>query len=605
MREQIKNMKIGKKLYTLVGVALVGMFLIGLLSIKLMGNLNGETKIIAEKWLPSLYLAQGMDTQLAQIRLNEVASVTAQTAEQRATNVNKVAQAIDKLDASMTSYSTYLSTTEGRKLYEALQTAWANYKQQVDTPVMTMVRDGQQMEALTLLDGEGLEKYEAVSLALNNLSAFNNEGSDDAYNESNATYRTAIIAQVAVMVVVVVVGIFFSVLIIGCIRIPVGELEDVAIQMAQGNLDVQINYQSKDEIGVLSDQMREVVRKLRAIVEDENQFLAKVAAGDLSVDSICEQEYIGNFHQVLLSFRAIAKRLNEAMGQISDSSNQVSNSSEQVSSGAQALAQGATEQASSIEELAATIAEISDQIKENAENASNANLKVNEVGDEMNESNLKMQDMIAAMDEISQKSGDIGKIIKTIEDIAFQTNILALNAAVEAARAGSAGKGFAVVADEVRNLASKSAEASKNTAALIENSIKAVQNGTRIADETAKALLHTVEGAKEVTMLVDKISEASSSQSSAISQITLGIDQISSVIQTNSATAEESAAASEELSSQAQLMKALVSRFKLKNSGFQSSAPAVEERSSYQPDSYGHGSEGDFQASYYGGNDKY
>lgn len=179
--------------------------------------------------------------------------------------------------------------------------------------MMTMVRDGQQMEALTLLDGEGLEKYEAVSLALNNLSAFNNEGSDDAYNESNATYRTAIIAQVAVMVVVVVVGIFFSVLIIGCIRIPVGELEDVAIQMAQGNLDVQINYQSKDEIGVLSDQMREVVRKLRAIVEDENQFLAKVAAGDLSVDSICEQEYIGNFHQVLLSFRAIAKRLNEAI----------------------------------------------------------------------------------------------------------------------------------------------------------------------------------------------------------------------------------------------------------------------------------------------------
>lgn len=185
----------------------------------------------------------------------------------------------------------------------------------------------------------------------------------------------------------------------------------------------------------------------------------------------------------------------------------------------------------------------------------------------MTESNKKMQDMIGTMLDISTSSSQIGKIIKTIEDIAFQTNILALNAAVEAARAGAAGKGFAVVADEVRNLASKSAEASKNTSVLIESSLKAVENGTRIADDTAKSLLSAVSGARTVTEYIDRISQASTEQSQSIVHVTLGIDQISSVVQTNSATAEESAAASEELSGQAQMLKDFVSRFRLKDSG--------------------------------------
>ena len=204
-------------------------------------------------------------------------------------------------------------------------------------------------------------------------------------------------------------------------------------------------------------------------------------------------------------------------------------------------------------------------MKQNADNAQQANAKAGSISTEMNVSNEKMQLMIQAMEDISHCSNEISKIIKTIEDIAFQTNILALNAAVEAARAGTAGKGFAVVADEVRSLASKSAESSKNTSVLIENSLKAVENGTRIADETAQSLYQAVNGVNEMTAIIGQISEASSAQAHSISQVTLGIDQISSVVQTNSATAQESAAASEELSSQSQMMKNLVNKFKLKD----------------------------------------
>ena len=359
----------------------------------------------------------------------------------------------------------------------------------------------------------------------------------------------------------VVLGLYIS----NGIRKPVEEIKEVAEKMAAGNLDVSLDYQSRDELGNLSDSMRSLIHMFREIIDDMSYGLASLGSGDFTVESKVEELYVGDFQRLLTSMYQIIERLSQTLGQISMASDQVSAGSDQVSAGSQALSQGATEQASSVEELAATINEISSQVSENAENAQQGSKLADAAGAKIELGNRQMQEMIAAMGEISDKYGQIGKIIKTIEDIAFQTNILALNAAVEAARAGAAGKGFAVVADEVRNLASKSAEASKSTAALIEGSIQAVERGTSLADETANTLSEVVVSAKQVVAVVDNISRASSEQALSIAQVTQGIDQISSVVQTNSATAEESAAASEELSGQAQMLKNLVEKFKLRN----------------------------------------
>lgn len=321
------------------------------------------------------------------------------------------------------------------------------------------------------------------------------------------------------------------------------------------------------EVGQMVENIELMRSSFKAVVEDITYCCMELSKGNFTVETTAE--YAGEMSKIKEAMSHTIVTLRSLVAQVGTSADQVAVGSSQVSLGAQSVSQGTMQQASAIEELSARIIEVSESVKNTANSAAMAEQLTNKVGQEMNVSDENMKEMVTAMQEISNSSSEIGKIIKAIEDIAFQTNILALNAAVEAARAGTAGKGFAVVADEVRNLATKSAEAAKDTTALIEHSIAAVENGTSIANTTAASLHGVTEGAKELIVHIDLIAKGAKEEAVAVREITEGIEQVSAVVQTNSATAEESAAASEELSRHADVLKEVVQKFKVEKTAKQ------------------------------------
>lgn len=382
-------------------------------------------------------------------------------------------------------------------------------------------------------------------------------------SEINGT-RDQLIVVLAVLsvLILIILGTVITVMIHKALR-PLSEISSSMEGFSHGDLNVHIKAHGNDEIGRLADSVRSSIHTLRDMIGDVSGLLGEISDGNLDL-AVTSDYYIGDFEKIRNALERIIKSLNLTLGQINSAAEQVNCGAEQVSVGAQSLAQGAAEQAATVEELASSIADISHRIAFNAENALSANAKASSVGAEATESNRRMKELLAAMDNIRSFSGEIRNIIKTIGDIAFQTNILSLNAAVEAARAGDAGRGFSVVAEEIRNLATKSAQASRETTALIERSLKAVDEGVKIAGDTAKSLEDVVSGVRSVAAAMDSISDASSGQARSAELVTRGIEQISNVVQDNSATAEESAAASEELSAQAQVLRELIGEFRLK-----------------------------------------
>lgn len=387
---------------------------------------------------------------------------------------------------------------------------------------------------------------------------------------SIASSKSGNVAKLLIGVFIALILVMFAAIFLGTLFTvkPINKLRDATLQIADGNFFVTVDVRSKDEIGELAKAIKKTVQRLSNYVlyiDEITEVLTSMADGDLTFS--LRNEYAGEFASIKEALLNISDSFNRTLASINNAAEQVSGGSMQVSGASQALSQGSTQQASAIEELSSTIKEVNAQVMLNAENAKTANNLSLQTMENVEHCSELMRNMLESMEQINSTSSNIAKIIKVIDDISFQTNILALNAAVEAARAGAAGKGFAVVADEVRNLATKSAQAAKTTTELIESSINAVENGVQIAKKTASALEQIVHDCNDSSKLISEITVATNDQATAVMQITQGVEQISTVVETNSATAQQTAAASEELSSQAEMLKRMVDRFKLKDAG--------------------------------------
>lgn len=510
------NMKIGAKLISsFILVAFVA-GIVGMIGILNINTIEEKDNLLYKEMTVPISEAAQMARLFQEVRvINRDMILENDTAA-----INDLYQQIKdnivELNTLCDSFTQSIKTDEMQEAYDHFIGTRAGYAANLET-LLELSLANRDEEAYNLLTHEMKASADNEQGAIDNLVNLKVKEAGIQSNENTATANQATFIMVLVVVGGMLIATLLGIYISRIIGNPVKKLSKSAELIADGDLNIDIDINTRDEIGNLAD-----------------------------------------------SFRRMSENLNNVMSNINSAAEQVASGARQVSESSIALSQGSTEQASSVEELSSSLEEISVQTKQNADNAKQANLLAETAKDNANTGNEQMKEMLQAMDEINESSSNISKIIKVIDDIAFQTNILALNAAVEAARAGQHGKGFAVVAEEVRNLAARSAKAAKETTGMIENSIKKVDGGTRIANQTAEALNKIVNDIAKVANLVGDISNASNEQSAGIAQINQGVIQVSNVVQTNSATSQESAAASEELSGQAEMLKDQVSRFKLK-----------------------------------------
>jgi methyl-accepting chemotaxis protein len=429
--------------------------------------------------------------------------------------------------------------------------------------VVELAKRNKNDEALALFNSDYNDATEKIQDILVDIGKVASAEAKSQYTSARVTGLVSIILMILIGAGTVAFSTVIRTTITGIMLKPIQELESAAEKLKAGQLDVEINYESPDELGKLAGNFRQACKTLEVIVQDTSYLLGEMAEGNFNVSSNNPQIYIGNFKQQYESMSKLKHELSDTMTQINEASERVASGSGQLAGGAQALAEGATDQAGAVEELTATVESVSGIAESSAESASGAYQMVRTAVEQADQSREELQALTNAMERISSTSQEIQNIIGSIEEIASQTNLLSLNASIEAARAGEAGKGFAVVADQIGKLAGDSAQAAVNTRDLIEKSLQEIENGNQITEKTVAALNKILESMNDFANAVKGASESSTEQANMLKQIEQGIEQISSVVQSNSAAAEETSATSQELSAQSEGLKNLVGRFKL------------------------------------------
>ena len=565
MRNMEKNLKIRMRLLIV--------FLITILIALALTFLSIRQTIKIQKDYTSILTGPIAITNAVQSSETEVNSIARQLRDMALSGydtsiIDEIQASVDSIEKSISTIQTLYTDSDGvAQTYIQSVREWENAFEDIHTALQADNLE----EARRLIETQCTPKLNQAVSDGNTLIREVQNDLDAHIDSTQASVSRSQIVLFIMAILVVAIGILLNLRAIRNITRPLQEAEQAVVAFSQGDLSVELTYEASNEIGTICDAVRTSQDILGRVIEDIVQITKGLADGDLTVES--HEEYPGQLMPVKTNIEYLLQNLNATMSEILNASDQVSAGAEQVSVGSQSLAQGATEQASAVQELSATINEIDTSAQNSAETAKTAKEKSDLAAGQVLVCNDRMQELSQAMDDIYSGQKDIGQIIDTIENIAFQTNILALNAAVEAARAGSAGKGFAVVADEVRSLASKSDQAAKQSKAIIETSLSHVERGKSLAEEVSSSMQQTVASASEAISYMEKVADNAISESQSIEQLTTGVDQISAVVQTNSATSEESAAASEELSSQAVMMKQLIQKFKLKSEADSASAP--------------------------------